>query len=137
MPKVCSVCNKAKHLDLFAKDSKTKSGYRNKCKDCYNKRHKELLIQRGGGLGDHLKSRYGITLDDYHSMLQEQNYCCAICNEHVDTMRRRLSVDHDHKTGYVRKLLCDHCNTALGLLKESEEIIVSMLSYLKEFKHGS
>jgi hypothetical protein len=137
MLKVCSVCNENKKLNLFAKDSKTKSGYRNRCKDCYNKRHKELLLKRGGGLGDHLKSRYGITLDTYNLMLKEQKNCCAICNKHTDSLRRRLSVDHDHETGEVRKLLCDHCNTALGLVQENEEIIISMLSYLKEFKHGT
>lgn len=136
MIKTCVDCNEEKNVSLFASSGK-KNPYRNRCKPCYNKRAKELALKRGGGLKDHLKSRYGITLDDYYLMLKEQNYCCAICNKHVDTMRRRLSVDHDHTTGKVRKLLCDKCNTAFGLLEESEEIIISMLSYLRGFKYGS
>lgn len=136
MLKTCVDCSEVKDVTLFASSGK-KNPYRNICKPCYNKRHRALAVKRGGDVGGHFKSRYGITLDDYHVMLKEQNYCCAVCNKHVDTMRRRLSVDHDHKTGKVRKLLCDPCNTALGLLYENEEILTSMLSYLKEFKNGS
>ena len=48
--------------------------------------------------------------------LKEQNYCCAICNRHRDEFKRNLSVDHDHKTGKVRSLLCIICNTNVGVV---------------------
>jgi outer membrane phospholipase A len=86
---------------------------------------------------DHRKNRglinkYGISLNEYNQMLIQQNYSCAICNTHQNEMKRSLAVDHNHETGKNRKLLCNKCNTAIGLLKEDIQIITSMISYLKE-----
>lgn len=82
-----------------------------------------------------LKKRFGITLNDYNKMLEEQNGVCAVCKE-KETVRlngkvKRLCVDHDHKTGKVRGLLCMSCNIALGKLKDNSTIIESLLTYIK------
>jgi len=61
----------------------------------------------------HLK-KYGLTLHDYYSLLKKQNMCCAICGKHQKDFNRLLSVDHDHKTGEIRGLLCSNCNSGLG-----------------------
>jgi hypothetical protein len=78
-----------------------------------------------------LRNLYGITLDDYDQMLVEQNDCCYICNAHKDDSKKGLSVDHDHETGKVRKLLCGPCNTALGLVKEDVNIMKKLIEYVE------
>jgi single-stranded DNA-specific DHH superfamily exonuclease len=81
-----------------------------------------------------LKRNYNITLDDYDKMLQEQNGCCAICFVKAEDERNKiLVVDHNHLTGEVRSLLCNGCNTAIGLLKENQEVILRAADYLKKF----
>ena len=57
-----------------------------------------------------VKYLYGITPDDYNQLFQQQNGCCAICGKHQSKLKRRLDVDHDHKSGKVRGLLCNPCN---------------------------
>ena len=75
-----------------------------------------------------LKHFYKITVEDYDKKLKEQNYCCAICNRHRDEFKRNLSVDHDHKTGKVRSLLCIICNTNVGVVEDKLEMIQKYLN---------
>lgn len=80
-----------------------------------------------------LKSNYGITPAQFTQMWEEQNGVCAICcngNNH-----RGLQVDHDHSTGKVRALLCNSCNTALGLAKDDIGRLMEMIHYLE--RHSS
>lgn len=63
----------------------------------------------------HLKERYQLTIEDYNKLFQEQQGCCAICGKHQSELKHRLNVDHNHKTGKIRGLLCPKCNTALGV----------------------
>lgn len=82
-----------------------------------------------------LNRRYGIGVEEYEKMKLRQDSRCAICNRHVDeTKRKVLCVDHDHKTGYVRGLLCNDCNSGIGFLKESEDIFLRSIEYLRKFK---
>jgi hypothetical protein len=81
--------------------------------------------------GQSLQRRYGITVDDYRNMAEEQNGRCAICN---DIPMRQLDVDHCHNTGQVRELLCLHCNRGLGGFKDSADLVSRALDYL--LKHG-
>lgn len=84
---------------------------------------------------NHLIKRYGITIEQYDSMLKKQNNKCYICETYVEnTKKNRLHVDHDHTTGKVRKLLCMSCNSSLGLIKESEFILKKMIEYINEHK---
>lgn len=64
-----------------------------------------------------LKSRYGITLDDYNDMFDKQKGKCDICKTHQMKLNRKLCVDHCHTTGKVRGLLCNRCNSMLGGLE--------------------
>ncbi len=63
-------------------------------------------------LRDHLRTTFGLTLEQYDLMLQLQNGVCAICG--VAPIKMRLFVDHCHKTGTIRGLLCTNCNTGLN-----------------------
>lgn len=83
-----------------------------------------------------LVKAYGITLDQYNQMLNAQNSVCAVCL-YKETSKRntRLCVDHDHKTGKIRGLLCNRCNRSLGLLQDSPNVIKSLLEYI--LKHST
>lgn len=76
----------------------------------------------------HLLRKYGITLDDYQKLYDEQNGVCAICGKPCDL--GRLAVDHDHETGRIRGLLCRRCNTAIGLLGDSLDGVLRAVDYL-------
>lgn len=75
-----------------------------------------------------LRRHYGIKISEYDKILKRQNGKCVICEGEPGL--RRLHVDHDHMTGKVRGLLCHSCNTAIGLLKENNKIIIKIGEYL-------
>ena len=86
-----------------------------------------------------IRKRYGITLEDRNAIYEEQGGCCAVCMTPVmfyNTAKenpeefQRACVDHCHKSGEVRGILCHSCNVSLGLVKDNIETLVSMISYL-------
>jgi len=86
--------------------------------------------------------KYGITKEDYDSLLDNQGGLCAICGkEETYTLAgkpRPLSIDHDHETGIVRGLLCNACNRAIGLMRNNPDIAMSAAEYLiKSMQHQS
>lgn len=86
-------------------------------------------------LNKRYKERYGITLDEYHKMLKEQNHKCYICGiDEVDSRGHRLCVDHCHFTGKVRHLLCHSCNCGLGHFKDDPDLLEKAAEYLRADK---
>ena len=93
-----------------------------------------------------LKYKYGITIADYNLMLNRQGGTCAICNEKNFTREKgthnnkavpmSLAVDHNHKTGQVRGLLCNGCNTSLGKFKDDPVLLEKAIQYLKATDGG-
>lgn len=82
-----------------------------------------------------LKIRYGITLEDYNRKFSAQNGKCAICNIQSDEGKKRLRVDHCHSSLKIRDLICQPCNTIVGMCFENIEILKSAIKYIE--KHGS
>ena len=80
----------------------------------------------------HRLRRYGITNDQYLEMVRQHNDVCASCKQPEKTQGKSLCVDHDHKTGKIRGLLCHHCNRALGFAGDSIQILESLIDYLKK-----
>jgi hypothetical protein len=80
-----------------------------------------------------LKNKYGITLEQYDEMFEQQNGVCAICGG-ININGRRLGVDHDHETGKIRALLCNSCNHIIGDAKENIIVLQSAINYLKSHK---
>lgn len=80
-----------------------------------------------------LKQRYGISIEQYEKMVEEQNNLCYICKK--DNFGKPLVVDHNHSTGKVRNLLCRGCNLGLGNANENILILRNMIKYLK--KHAN
>jgi hypothetical protein len=86
-----------------------------------------------------LKKKFDLTAEQYESMLKNQNGVCAICEKPPG--KRRLAVDHDHKTGAVRALLCSNCNHVLGNGLDNPDILRKAAEYLEthstENHHGT
>lgn len=87
-----------------------------------------------------LVNKYGITLAQYNELLMKQGRRCAICrtvdpgNGPRGRKRVHFSVDHCHKTGKTRGLLCNQCNRVLGLLQDSVDVAESAVQYLKKHR---
>lgn len=100
----------------------------------YMKKWREANPDRA--IDNEMKKRYGISLNDYNSMFDEQNGACAICHneetrvDHWNKMVSRLAVDHDHKTGKVRGLLCHSCNNSLGHMHDDPSRMMQAAIYL-------
>lgn len=78
-----------------------------------------------------LEAVYGITEDEYQRIYAAQGGCCYICRRAKGTGRKRLSVDHDHTTGYVRGLLCKPCNlNVIGHLRDDPAALRRGADYL-------
>jgi hypothetical protein len=77
-----------------------------------------------------LSYKYGISIEDYNKLFEQQEGCCAICDKHQQEFKKALSVDHCHDTGKVRGLLCQHCNSVLGLSKDNIEVLQAAINYL-------
>lgn len=92
------------------------------CRKCYNDLpdNKERAIKR------RRLRKYGLTEEQYESLLAKQGWQCAICGGEPK------SVDHDHVTGEVRGVLCRPCNTGLGHFKDDPERLRRAATYIEE-----
>lgn len=79
--------------------------------------------------------KYGIQPEIYYKLLNEQENRCIICKKEEN--KRNLSIDHSHKTGKVRGLLCSNCNRGIGFLKDDVEILKNAILYLTDNKENS
>lgn len=82
-----------------------------------------------------LRKLYGLSLEQFNDMKQQQNNRCGICNCEFNT-KNFPYVDHSHETGNVRGLLCSLCNLALGQFKDDEIYLSSAITYLRRYKNG-
>lgn len=143
MGKTCSKCGEEKPLEDFYRDNQRSSGRRASCKVCdrpiytkaQRKRRKENP-EKYRTLGREYERvrklrKYGLTGDSYTKLLEQQEYRCAICKSQ-NLNSRDFHVDHCHKSGIVRGILCHHCNLLLGHAKDDIIILESAIKYLKE-----
>jgi hypothetical protein len=107
---------------------------RRQCVVCYGSRSR-------ADRRDRTLKAYGITAADYDRLHESQKGLCAVCRQKethkIRGVIRPLCIDHDHFTGRVRGLLCNRCNTALGLLGDDQATIEALASYhaLHEGRH--
>lgn len=136
--KVCSSCGQNKLLSQFHRNRGTKDGRGACCKKCKAQEYKALSSEDlDKRYGRELKRKYGLTLDDYDVLYSKQNKRCGICKTTKPGDKKKyFCVDHNHATGKVRGLLCQSCNTGLGLLKDQVCILESAIDYLKRVTDG-
>jgi len=78
-----------------------------------------------------LKKAFGISYQEYLEMLDAQQGCCAICGTDDTGARKAFAVDHCHETNKIRGLLCSNCNTGIGNLRDSIELLERAIEYLR------
>lgn len=138
--KRCRRCLVAKPLDAFADHPRGIFGKQSKCRYCvYEAYHADPDRIRADGRtvrdakrDKRLQRLYGITLADFEDLLALQKRQCAICFHDLGTGHRRdVHVDHCHRTGRVRGLLCGPCNTSLGGFVDDPARLANAIKYLQ------
>lgn len=106
----------------------------------YYQDHKAEIIERTKRYGrshkietrhNKLIYSYGVGLDEYDKLFTVQEGRCAICGKHQTELSKVLSIDHDHRTGKIRGLLCQNCNLALGNVFDDIWILEHAIKYLQ------
>lgn len=142
--KKCPKCNTDKPISEFHKNAAQHDGLQCQCKVCnwerikcwrevnYNKYrtgkrkwekanpNKVKCYRRKRTLAS-----YGISVEDYEQLMRNQKHKCAICKRKV-----KLVVDHCHKTGKIRGLLCNTCNAGLGMLGDNKANLRRAVEYV-------
>lgn len=116
---------RAKHREQdrkYARDSKRRCRERDPYKEwTYMRRY-------------HLKRSFGLTASQFEEMLAKQRGKCAVCRcPHKEENKKRLQVDHCHKTKKIRGLLCYNCNNLLGKAKDDIKILRKLIEYLESY----
>lgn len=148
--KICPKCKIEKSSIEFSKCTARKDGFKLYCKTCENisaqvyyqkNRQREIKrvqkywsTHRDQKRNNDLKLKYGITLDDYNKLFEEQQGCCAICGIHNSELKCPLGVDHNHITEKIRGLLCRECNSAIGKLKSDygTDLLKVAINYIEK-----
>lgn len=131
--KYCKQCDTTKPVDQFYKRSDARGGRTAHCIAC-------IKIKTDTAAEGLKLKKYGLTVADYQALLAEQDGKCFIClmpETNVDSRTGRvtaLAVDHCHATGRNRKLLCQRCNQALGLMRDDPAMIRRAAEYLDHFR---
>lgn len=134
MNKVCRKCGISKDIQHFNRDKSRPDGHKSQCRECVAAVNRAYTASKAGKESNrrqHMRRNYGITIDEYEELERKQGGLCAICGG-GEVIGRRLAVDHCHKSGKVRGLLCQACNTALGKFKDSPELLANAIKYLQE-----
>jgi hypothetical protein len=130
--KRCTKCKIEKESTEFRSHPQTKDRLQSWCKSCTQVAVDKIRVRDPiTTYNYYLKRKYGITYEDYETMLANQGGGCAICGTTTPLKGKRfLNVDHDHSTGKVRGVLCQPCNTGLGKLQDSTELLQKAIAYL-------
>lgn len=123
--RICSECKVKLPSERFWFGSKAKDNRQNRCKDCAPT--KKLI------------EKFGLTLEDYNSILESQNGTCLFCPATEYVSGKRLGVDHDRSCcpgnkscgKCVRALLCQRCNTVLGLCNDNPKLLHELANFLE------
>lgn len=132
----CVACGEVLPLGRFPwESSRGRRSRASECETCRSRRRRARRAEprvRAAERARRLRSRYGLTPEDYRRMGARQRWRCAICERPPYPAGTRLVVDHDHRTGEVRALLCSPCNSALGLMGDRAERLESAAAYLRK-----
>ncbi len=138
--KKCSRCNATKPLSEYTRDRGRPDGRRSACAECERDRYRERFKANPESLRASWRAasaryvdrglvrwkKYGLSAEQYAELVAGQNGRCLICGDAPE----ELVVDHCHKSGYVRALLCGTCNTGLGMFRDSPDLLQAAARYL-------
>jgi hypothetical protein len=139
--KQCKACNITKPLIEFPPSKASRTGYFSYCIECrkemnrkqdakrWSEKREILIAQRRRA---HLRREFGITIEHFEELFQKQGGVCMICKQ--NSQEKQLAVDHDHKTGKIRSLLCENCNRGLGMFSEDISRLKNAIEYLNAYQ---
>jgi hypothetical protein len=136
MTKKCSQCQVLKPHVEFHNSKANKDGKCWLCKKCTLENRKKYYYTKNGQEKKKASNRLlvtGFTQEDFKSKLEEQGGVCAICGTD-NPGKLDFCADHDHITGTKRGVLCRKCNTGIGQLKDSTELLQAAIDYLNKYK---
>lgn len=137
--KLCTRCKVTKPLEDFGLRKGKPYSW---CKEC-NREHVRKWNKENPDKALELRQnskfkKLGVTAEDYWRMHSEQGGTCGACGSSDPSSfikkRTRFDIDHDHKTGAVRGLLCQACNLVVGLMKDDPANVLKVARYLEKFK---
>jgi hypothetical protein len=160
--KICSKCKNTKPLSEFYNCNRRTDGKQTYCIPCKKEyvrarqgtleyinqrkaerlKYKDSIKKYNDSKVEHrrnycMKKNYGIDVAFYNSLLEKQQNVCSICKRPERVKRSGnsfLSIDHCHKSGKIRGLLCQNCNSAIGKLEDNVEFLKSAIDYLESSK---
>lgn len=139
--KTCSTCGIEKDVEAFYKKISGRQGRTAECIDCTRTRNAEYKRRNPAIVRERTRrynyAKHGITIELWDALLDKQGGCCAACGQE-NRAERNLHIDHDHECcpgtyscgSCIRGLLCSQCNTALGLLGDDLDKVMSLAAYL-------
>lgn len=123
--KICLNCkeNKPKTSIFFYRRKNSPDGFDSWCKECKRRWDKKY----------HILKTYKINNEEFKQLLDIQNNSCPICRKSLDLKKLNMThIDHCHKSGKIRGLLCHYCNNILNFSKENPFILIKAIKYLKK-----
>jgi hypothetical protein len=118
-----------------AKNKEYTKAYNYNNKDKINARYNEIRKINPQKNRDAVKKhKYSITSEQFEQMLKAQDYKCKICKIETGELSKALHIDHCHKSGNIRGLLCNKCNVLLGFARDDENILLNAIEYLAKIK---
>lgn len=121
-----------KKKDYLRNKEKYRIKNKNWRKNLKNKEKQKIYNKKS-----HLKIRFGLSVEEYDTMIKKQNNKCASCgitfNENNNS--ERPCIDHDHKIGKIREILCNNCNLTLGIMSDDAEKLINLVKYLEKHNH--
>ncbi|MEV7952940.1 endonuclease VII domain-containing protein [Streptomyces sp. NPDC088141] len=121
--KQCTSCLRDLPLENFHRDTRSHGGIRAACAECR--------------VANNRLARYGVTREQFDIMSAQQDGVCAICREPETALAnngastKELAVDHNHRTGRTRSLLCSRCNQGLGKFRDDAKLLRAAADYLE------
>ena len=127
-----TICKRGHDMSITRKMHPNGDTY---CYECKKIRTQEYKVRHPGRhlkyyKTSHRRKYYNLEPHEYNKLMEDSNNLCMICKS--PPRSRSLHIDHDHKTGKVRGLLCHGCNTAIGLMKDDVNILTKAIEYLKK-----
>ena len=127
----CPKCDKIKFTKDFSADKYTAFGVSIYCKECKKVKSKSRYIRYRDRYRNYvLKKKFGITLQEYIDLFDKQGKKCAVCGKE-NKNKKPFPLDHCHKTGKVRGILCSQCNSGIGLFYDNVAFLKSAIEYLE------
>lgn len=135
--KICKKCGELKPISEFSfkRPKGRKPGLQPRCKTCSIE---DIRLWREAQSEERLKDlyykrTYGLSLEDFNLMFVKQKGKCPLCNRDLSLIHLnadRAVVDHCHKDGHIRGILCNECNRGLGYFKDNKETLMNAIKYL-------